>query len=166
MVIRRFRKGADLLVTVISSVMVLIGVSVTAMGAVVRTLGLPVSVVWVEEVTRYTIIWGAMLPMARCFRFGTQIKLSILEDKLAPRARRWLQTLILCAGLALFGYLTISGIRLAVSNRIQFSPALGLCMFWPYLALPVSCMLVVLELACMLVEVLRGGTAPYTEKGG
>ena len=158
------RKKFDSIVPPISGLLFLVGVASTVWGAAIRTSGAQISVVWVEEVTRYSLIWATLLLMGIGFRKKAQTQFTLLEDHLTGRKKASLNLFILIVELLMFGILVIGGFQLAVSNRGQFSPVLMISMMWPTLAIPVSALLVEIELVMMLVETL--GALFGKEKNG
>ena len=149
------RKVISAVIPSISAVLFLIATGSTVLGAVVRTLAIPLSVVWVEEVTRYCMIWATLLLMGIGFRKGTQTQFTLLEEHLHGRIHSVYRVCILLAEMLMFGILVIGGFRLAFMNSNQRSAVMMISMTWPYLAIPVSSCLVVIELIMMLVETLK-----------
>jgi TRAP-type C4-dicarboxylate transport system permease small subunit len=149
------RKKIDSIVPPISALLFLVGVASTVWGALIRTSGVQISVVWVEEVTRYTLIWAALLLMGIGFRKKTQTQFTLLEDHLMGNKKAVLTLIILVLELVMFGILIIGGFKLAITNRGQCSAVLIISMMWPNLAIPVSATLVETELIMLLAETLH-----------
>ena len=149
------RKAIDFIVPPVSAALFLIATASTVLGAAVRTSGIHFSVVWVEEVTRYCMIWATLLLMGIGFRKGTQTQFTLLEERLKGRLSSGLRLLILATELLMFGILVVGGFQLAATNGSQRSAVLTIPMTWPYLAIPVSSLLVVIEAFMMFVETLK-----------
>lgn len=152
---QEMRKAIDIVVPPISAALFLIATGSTVLGAAVRTSGISFPVVWVEEVTRYCMIWATLLLMGIGFRKGTQTQFTLLEEHLHGRVKCMLKICILILEMVMFGILVIGGARLAIMNANQRSAVMMISMTWPYLAIPVSSFLVELELLMMLIETLR-----------
>ena len=149
------RKGIDMVVPPISAILFLIATGSTVLGAAVRTSGIAFSVVWVEEVTRYCMIWATLLLMGIGFRKGTQTQFTLLEEHLKGRVKSGLRLFIILTEILMFGILIVGGFQLAITNINQRSAVLMLSMTWPYLAIPVSACLVEIELVMLLLETVR-----------
>jgi TRAP-type C4-dicarboxylate transport system permease small subunit len=99
-------------------------------------LGNPPS--WTEELARYLQVWLVLLAAPICLAKGMHLSIDYLTPKLPPRPRLWVRTAVLIL-IALFGLIfSIYGTRLLTVAALQVSPALGISMVWPYLAVPVS----------------------------
>jgi TRAP-type C4-dicarboxylate transport system permease small subunit len=99
-------------------------------------LGSPPS--WTEELARYTQVWLVLLAAPVCLARNMHLALDYLPRKLKGRrgalARRAVLALVGAFSLVITAY----GAKLLNIAALQSSPALGLSMVWPYLALPVS----------------------------
>jgi TRAP-type C4-dicarboxylate transport system permease small subunit len=75
-----------------------------------------------------------------------------LTPRLPPAAKRLVRSLNhLLVGL--FGLLlTVFGVRMLPIAALQVSPALGISMIWPYLAVPTSGLLITTVAASLFVE--------------
>lgn len=148
------RRVIDAVVPPISAILFLIATGSTVLGAAVRTSGVSIPVVWVEEVTRYCMIWSTLLLMGIGFRKGTQTQFTLLEEHLHGRAKNVLRMCILIFELIMFGIMVIGGMQLAIMNTSQRSAVMMISMTWPYLAIPVSSLLVELELIMTFIETI------------
>ena len=157
------RRGIDRVVPLIAAFLFLIGVGSTVLGAVVRTTSLTLPVAWVEEVTRYCLIWGALLLMGIGFRKKTQTQFTLLEERLRGKGKAGYTVIILLITAVMFGILVVGGFQLAEINAAQRTPVLMMSMSIPYLSIPISSLLVELELVMLIIEeirVLTGKTPP------
>lgn len=120
-------------------------------------LGRPPS--WTEELARYLQVWLVLLASPICLRRGLHLAVDYLTPGLPPRAKRVVRSLNhLLVGL--FGVvLTVFGVRMLPVASLQVSPALGISMFWPYLAVPTSGLLITLVAAALLAEERHAGAA-------
>jgi TRAP-type C4-dicarboxylate transport system permease small subunit len=114
---------------------------------------------WSEEVARMLIVWLTMLGAGACLRGGTHIAVTVLVNALPPGLKQavlWLRDFaILCA----VGVLAWAGVRYALLNAAQDSPALEIPMSIAYASLPVGAALVAVQLALSRI----GGEAPVVE---
>lgn len=112
---------------------------------------------WTEELARYLQVWLVLLAAPVCLRRGMHLAVDLLSPKLPPRLGTALRTGILLLvgfyGLAL----AFHSIRLLGVAALQTSPALGVSMLWPYLALPLTGALIVVAAAA---AIRTGGPPP------
>ena len=100
---------------------------------------------WSEELARYLMVWGASLGASVAFEQGSHVAVTLLLDKF-PRRVGKLLTLI--AQIVIIGFMTIvvkEGFVLAHELKIQESTAMELPMTWPYLAIPVGCLFILVH---------------------
>lgn len=99
------------------------------------------SLTWVEELTRYMMIWVAYLGAGLALRAGTHVAVDVLQDCLPEPAVRVLRgliaamVLVFLAGVAWYGF---DYAQFAIKQR---SPVLGLSLGLVYLAVPLGCAL-------------------------
>jgi len=101
---------------------------------------------WSEEVGRYLMIWVGFLAASIAIQQGMHVGIDFVVSWVRPEVATWLRRL--ARGLtALFLILvTAYGFVLVISLWDQWSPVLQFRMTWPYLAIPVGCLLMLLEL--------------------
>ena len=93
---------------------------------------------WTEELARYLQVWLVLLAAPICLYRGMHLAVNYLTPRLPPTPRRVVRTGIhLLVGFFCLVF-TFFGIKLMKVAALQVSPALGLSMIWPYLAVPVS----------------------------
>jgi TRAP-type C4-dicarboxylate transport system permease small subunit len=111
---------------------------------------------WTEELARYLQVWLVLLASPICVWKSLHLAVDYLTPRLPHVAQRQVRSLIhLLVGL--FGLLlAVFGARLLPVAAIQVSPALGISMVWPYLAVPTSGVLIALVAGTLLFEEQRG----------
>ena len=107
---------------------------------------------WSEETTRYLMVWMVMLGGAVLVLFDDHIALHILADRLGKRARMIQMILIRLVIASVCAVTAWKGYGFAVSMWTVFAPGLGIPMFWPTVAIPVS---MTLALVFSLLLILR-----------
>ncbi|GAB4367971.1 MAG: hypothetical protein Kow009_04780 [Spirochaetales bacterium] len=101
---------------------------------------------WSEELTRYVMVWAALLGMGIAARYNKHIGLSDLVVKLWGR---WTNTVHTIGDIlsALFWFLVfVTGISMTIMVAPQRSPSMNLPMWIAYLAVPVGGAFAVIEL--------------------
>jgi TRAP-type C4-dicarboxylate transport system permease small subunit len=151
-IIDAIRKVLDKIVPFLGGLFVLLGVLSAAYGFLVRLFEIRfVSASWTEEVTIMLIIWGMFLMMGSGFRNDTQTRVTLLEDHLSKKKKLLLHILIEGAGVVLFAIILIGGLKLALQNYNMRSAVLLIRMTYPYLSIPISSFIVLIELIMMLI---------------
>jgi TRAP-type C4-dicarboxylate transport system permease small subunit len=125
----------------------LIGISVVSATVVVEVIlryGFSSSLIFTEELTRYTMVWVAFLGGVVALRDGAHVATGGIGDRFGPTAGRAVS--LLADGLALLFLLTLTwaSIQTLPNQRDQYTTTLEVSIFWFYLAIPVGCVLMAL----------------------
>ncbi|HET6468168.1 MAG TPA: TRAP transporter small permease [Geminicoccaceae bacterium] len=118
---------------------------------------------WSEELTRFLLVWLSMLGAMVLLRRDDHIRLDFLADKLPARLSLWLAVVLRLLVLAFLVILVHQSWLAALARQVTRAPALGVSMFWPYLAIPVAAGLMILVTLLNLwadVRRLRGRDVP------
>jgi TRAP-type C4-dicarboxylate transport system permease small subunit len=110
---------------------------------------------WSEELARFLQVWIALLASALCVQQGMHLGVDYLLYAVSPRSRALLEVLVhvLVSGFLLL--LLVQGIRILEVAAVQSSPAMGINMWYAYLAVPVGAALMLLESVLKLGEAVR-----------
>ena len=120
--------------------------AVLVFGNVVSRYLLSYSLIWIEELTRYMMVWVGFLGSGLVLRVGAHIAVDALQDALPEAAARMLRGLIaLILGLA-FATMTWLGVRYALFAWGQETPAMNWSTGAVYLAIPVGSALMLVHL--------------------
>ena len=115
------------------------------------------SFTWVEEVTRYMMIWAAFLGVGLALRVGGHIAIDTLPQSLPPAPARWLRTAIaLIVGVTLVVVAWL-GIEYVEFGWYQETPVLNWSFGMVYLAMPVGAALALLHLLLVAPRWIRTG---------
>lgn len=110
---------------------------------------------WPEELTRYFMIWSGLLAAVYAHRDGQHVGVTIVPDRLTPRARKVLGIFghVLIAAFCLL--VAYEGIKALASYAEISSTALRIPMHYVYSAVPTSfVLLAVVSLKAALLSVL------------
>lgn len=128
------------------------------------------SLSWVEEVTRYMMIWLAYLGAGLAFRAGTHVAVEVMQDLLPERLRHSVRWLILLLAVLFLVAVAWLGTRYALFAWRQRTPVLGVPLGAVYLAIPLGCALAVVHLllaarriAAKDFEAIAGEARPAVE---
>ena len=110
---------------------------------------------WSEELARFLQVWIALLASALCIQQGMHLGVDYLLYAVPPRGRAALEILVhvLVTGFLLL--LLVQGIKILEVAAVQSSPAMGINMWYAYLAVPVGAALMLLESVLKLGETVR-----------
>lgn len=144
------------LTSVIARLM-LIGVAAMLVVQVVLRFGFSYSLPWPEEASRYMMIWVVMLAGSLLVKDNQLVRVDFL-DYLWPES--WLvyrNAIIRIVMAGLFVTLAYQGFEQAMFSSNRTTTALQVSWFWPYLAVPVGAVLILLQMfALTLRELARG----------
>lgn len=126
----------------------LLGVmAVLVIGNVITRYAFGHSYPWVEEATRYMMIWAAFLGAGPALRVGGHIAIDTLQVALPPKLARLLRALIVFIVAATLAWVLWLGIEYVDFAWYQESPVLGWSLGKVYLALPLGAALMLVHLA-------------------
>ena len=111
---------------------------------------LDASLSWSEELSRYLMIWTAMLGAAAVLDETDFVSFRWIVNLLGPAQQRAVRVLTILSSIAFLCIMVYVGTKLAVHNMKQLSPALYMPIGWVYAALPAGCLLIAVRLAAEL----------------
>ena len=107
---------------------------------------------WTEETARYLMIWMGFLATGLALREGGHIAVEIIVERMPPGVQRAMLALVRLLSLAFLAAVIGAGGALLVRVSGQRTPVLGISMMWPYLAIPVGCLLTALEMVALALR--------------
>jgi TRAP-type C4-dicarboxylate transport system permease small subunit len=115
---------------------------------------------WSEELARFLQVWIALLASALCIQQSMHLGVDYLLYAVPPRGRAVLEALVhvMVSGFLLL--LLVQGGKILDVAGVQSSPAMGINMWYAYLAVPVGAALMLLESVLKLGESLRALRSP------
>lgn len=117
-----------------------------------------ISVAWLEEMARYSMIWLCFLGAAVACRRGALIKIDILYEIIPKKASQYL--------LSIVDILSIAFLCVALYSCSQYLPLglnssassmSGIKMIWFYLCMPLGLGMTFLNIIANLIERFKGG---------
>ncbi len=124
---------------------------------------------WVDEATRYLMVWMVFLGLGLALARGRQIAMSSYLDRFPEKWRMRVGRVIDAVGLAFSLYVVWFGwdITLLVLNSGQTSPTLRISNAYLYLSLPVGFLLLSLRYGLSLAGILdRRSNSDLTASAG
>jgi TRAP-type C4-dicarboxylate transport system permease small subunit len=104
------------------------------------------SIIWVEELTQYQMIWITYLGAGLALREGRHVAVETLQDLLPQAARRVLRTLVAAAIAAFMLTVTVLGVQITLFTWNQETPVMNVPAGIPYLGVPVGAAMCLLHL--------------------
>ncbi|WP_431026813.1 TRAP transporter small permease [Lysinibacillus sp. LZ02] len=101
---------------------------------------------WTEEVARFMMIWITFLGASVAFQYGAHIGVEALVDRLPAIVRKFFVIVVMLICLSFFVLLIVYGYELASGAFVKTSPALQIPMGYIYYIIPVSGVLMSLNL--------------------
>jgi TRAP-type C4-dicarboxylate transport system permease small subunit len=137
-VLRRIR---EVVVMVLMAVLVVVVVA-----SVIFRYVLLAPLSWSEEVGRYLMIWVGFLAASIAIQQGMHVGIDFIVNWVRPEVAAWLRRVARGLTGVFLLIVTAYGFVLVINLWEQWSPVLQFRMTWPYLAIPVGCLLMLLEL--------------------
>jgi TRAP-type C4-dicarboxylate transport system permease small subunit len=106
------------------------------------------SILWVEEASRYAMVWLTFVGAGPVLRYGGHIGIDTLQQAL-PRAAPALRAVIFALLAIFFGVMVVVGVRYATLTWAQTTPVMEIPVGAVYLAMPVGFALLLVHLAFM-----------------
>lgn len=109
-----------------------------------------VSIIWVEELTQYQMIWITYLGAGLALREGRHVAVEVLQDLLPARLRRYVRWFVALAMLAFLVTLAVLGFRIAEFTWNQETPVMNIPTGVPYLGVPIGAVVMALHLVLFM----------------
>ncbi len=121
-----------------------------------------ISAPWTEEAARYLMIWMALLASGLAFQNGDHFNIDFLTSRMGPRLQVSLSLWMSLLAVLFILSIILWGIPFAMLGFFTTAPGLQITMFLPYLAVPVGGVLMLLNLICFILRLVketgRGGS--------
>ncbi|MFH1152980.1 MAG: TRAP transporter small permease [Pseudomonadota bacterium] len=135
---------------------------------VVERYFLHLGMTWTEELSRYLMIWAALLAVSCGAYYREHIGLDLVRQFLPQGIARVLGVCLDFISMAFFGFLTWYGIGMASAGQGQYATIFGMTMVVPFAAVPVSSALTVFQIFVAMLRapgsVAAGGMAPQEDR--
>jgi TRAP-type C4-dicarboxylate transport system permease small subunit len=103
---------------------------------------------WAEELTRYLMVWMALLTAGVILRKDQHIRVDIFSQKIPPKLYFLFKTALNLLTIIFLLVLFKEGLSTAFSMRQVSTSSLYISMFWPYFSIPLSSM-------CMIIFMMN-----------
>ena len=107
------------------------------------------SFIWVEEITRYMMVWVGFIGSGLVLRYGAHIAVEVLQDALPTRAAQLTRALVVLVLAITFIAMTWLGIQYVRFAWDQETPVFNWNFGLIYLAIPIGFALMLVHLLCV-----------------
>jgi len=110
-----------------------------------------------EELSRFLFVWTGFLSATLALRKGSHVAVNMVVDALPPRVRKIISVLTLLALIAFLITLFVASLHVLFPHQwVQRTPTIGMRVFWFYLSIPVSLVLMLIQLVPQLLKKIGG----------
>ncbi len=117
---------------------------------------------WTEELSRYIMIWAALLAVSCGAFYREHIGLDIVGRFLPSRGARGLKIILDLVSLSFFLFLTWYGIDMAEDGLGQYATIFNITMVVPFAAVPVSAALTAFQIFAAMFRSVEPSTQGMT----
>ena len=110
---------------------------------------------WAEELTRYLMVWMALLTAGVILRKDQHIKVDIFSHKIPPQFFFVIKTALNILTVIFVIVLFKEGLSTAFSMRQVSTSSLYISMFWPYFSIPVSSLCMIIFMISNILKDIR-----------
>jgi len=135
--IERFGSGLNWLTERVCALLVAVMVGIIWWGVISRYF-IGSGGIWTEELSRYVMIWAALLAVPVGAYRREHIGLDILFRFFPEKLQKPFRALLDMVGLAFFLFLTIYGVGMTQTGASQYATIFGMTMLVPFASVPVS----------------------------
>lgn len=108
--------------------------------------------VWTEELSRYVMIWAALLAVPVCAYRREHIGLEILFQYFPEGAKPWARLGLDLIGLAFFLFLFVYGIGMTEDGAQQYATIFGMTMMVPFASVPACAGLTSIQIIVLIIR--------------
>ena len=113
------------------------------------------SIIFVEELSRILLIWTGFIGAAIALHEKAHVGIDFVQEKLTGLPKRIVLVTINLLMILFCAVIFFASLKVVPRQINQTLPTLRISMFWPYLAIPVSMVLFLLQLGYSLVCIVR-----------
>lgn len=113
------------------------------------------SLVYSEELSRYLFVWTVFLGLPVVAKRGGHMAVTALSGRLKGAAARMMSVAAYLVGIVFMATMIVQGFEMVQRTSQQLSPAMEISMSWVYLAIPIGCLFMMLQMVSDLCALLR-----------
>ncbi|MCE8012002.1 TRAP transporter small permease [Halomonas daqingensis] len=109
-----------------------------------------------DEIARFAMIWLTFIGAGYAYRKGLMISVDIVLEFAGPRLARVMRVLVVLAS-ALFAFILVKyGFEMVGRVANQTAPSTRVSMMWPYLAVPLGGIVILVNSVALLIDEVTG----------
>ncbi len=109
-----------------------------------------------DEIARFAMIWLTFIGAGYAYRKGLMISVDIVLEFAGPRLARVMRVLVVLAS-ALFAFILVKyGFEMVGRVANQTAPSTRVSMMWPYLAVPLGGIVILVNSVALLIDEVVG----------
>jgi TRAP-type C4-dicarboxylate transport system permease small subunit len=112
---------------------------------------------WSEPMLTYMFVWSCFLGASLAVAHQAHFDVELFVDHMSPKAQKFIGILVQFLIIGFSILMVWKGALLLEANQTQEMAAMPFSMVWPYLAMPVSGLFVIIHSLTMVVKSLQGG---------
>lgn len=120
---------------------------------------------WSEELTRYLLVWLVLLGSVILLQRDDHIRIDFVSFILPAKANAVLVLALRLLTLTFLSFLAYQGMLTALARGINRSPALGISLTWPYMAIAVSAGMMIIVILVQICRSVVTIISPAVQKG-
>jgi len=119
---------------------------------------------WTEETARYILVWISLLGAATALKRKMHVAVNFVLNFFSEKIRSKLELLGKIFILIFLTFAIKGGIILSKININQLSPALRIPMFWPYMVIPLSAIIMFIHILTDIIFLKQENKIKNKEK--
>lgn len=119
---------------------------------------------WSEELAKIILIWMVFWGSAVAVRRNEHLAVTVFIDRLPPTWRLFCEIITKVLVLVFLSVLTVAGSQIMLATRGLATPALGVSRFWVYIIVPLSCIIMFVQISQSISETLKKYRAEEVRK--
>lgn len=129
---------------------------VLGMAQVVSRFVIKSPIPWTESMLTYMFIWSSYLGASVAVAKNSHFMVDIFVNYLPAKYRRYIEVLVNLLIIFFAVFIVYKGMYLVIENRTQLMSAMPFSMSWPYLALPVSSLFMIIHTITRIYNLIVG----------
>jgi TRAP-type C4-dicarboxylate transport system permease small subunit len=111
---------------------------------------------WIEAAARYMMIWSLLMASAVLVGSDGHVRVDFVQQLYSPKMAKVMSLLLSLAILVFLLIYTVFGMEAALDQWSVREGSIRISMFWPFIIVPISGLLMILNLLVRMYEVYQG----------
>jgi TRAP-type C4-dicarboxylate transport system permease small subunit len=109
---------------------------------------------WIEAAARYMMIWSLLLASAVLVGSNSHVRVDFIQQLYSPKVDKVISLVLSLAILVFLLVYTVFGMEAALDQWTVRDGSIRISMFWPFIIVPISGVLMILNLLVRMYEIL------------